>query len=69
VLLREERRPEHGPIFTEVVATVFLNNTIKALLLGETWTTEQLQQLTDTVRKDKRQAARGLMEEYTPPLF
>jgi hypothetical protein len=67
-LLREARRPDHDPIFTEVVATrVFLNNAIKALLLGETWTAEQFQQLTDVVRKGKREAARGVMEQYLPP--
>jgi hypothetical protein len=67
-LLREARRPDYDPIFTEVVATrVFLNNAIKALLLGETWTAEQFQQLTDVVRKGKREAVRGVMEQYLPP--
>jgi hypothetical protein len=64
-LLREARRPEDDPVFTEIIAIrVFLNSAIRALNLGETWTQEQFDALTATVKKEKRQAARELMAQY-----
>jgi hypothetical protein len=67
-LLREARRPEDDPVFTEIIAIrVFLNSAIRALNLGETWTQEQFDALTATVKKEKRQAARELMAQYIHP--
>ena len=67
-LLREARRPEDDPVFTEIIAIrVFLNSAVRALSLGETWTEEQFDALTATVKKEKRQAARELMAQYIHP--
>jgi hypothetical protein len=69
-LLREARRPEDDPVFTEIIAIrVFLNSAIRALNPGETWTQEQFDALTATVKKEKRQAARELMAQYIVPFL
>ena len=60
-LLREACRLEDDPIFTEIIAIrFFLNNAVTALNLCETWTLEQFKNLTEVIKKQKRQAASDL---------
>ena len=67
-LLREARRPQEDPIFTEIIATkIFLNNALRALLTGQKMTAEQFDSLTDNVRKSKRRSAKEVLKQYTEP--
>ena len=64
-LLREARRPEVDPVFTELIASrVLMLNALRGLLLHENWTAETFQKLTDTIRKDKRKMASEVMQQY-----
>lgn len=66
-LLREARRPAVDPVFTEVVATrVLLNNALRGVLLHETWTAENFQQLTTSIRLEKQKIAKEMMQQYEP---
>lgn len=64
-LLREARRPEDDPIFTEIVAVRFLlNQMVTPLLTGETMSAEQVNQIIQAVKNDKRSVARDVMRQY-----
>ena len=68
-LLREARRPDDDPVFTEVIATrMLLNMTLKKLLLGEHCTDSEYRAVLDEVRTAKRESARVVMAQYRPPV-
>ena len=67
-LLREARRPQNNPIFTEVIATrITLNLALEALSTGKKWTPEYFQKLTNKVQSIKRQAGQDILATYTTP--
>ncbi len=65
VLLREARRSEDDPLFTELVATrMLLVNLIKPLILGEKVSPNWITEAMTMVRKEKHKAAQDVMQQY-----
>ena len=69
-LLREARRPDDDPVFTEVIATrMFLNMALQKLLLDQECTDADYRAMLDEVKKTKRETARTVMaQQYRPPV-
>lgn len=68
ILLREARRAQDDPNFTETVAIrSLLNLALRPLLLGEKMTPEQFSSMLTIVRTEKRQMAREVMQQYIQP--
>lgn len=68
VLLREARRGDEDPIFTELVATrMLLVNLLKPLVLGEKVTAAWITEAMTMVRKEKYRAAQEVMQQYSQP--
>lgn len=66
VLLRESRRSVSDAVFTEIVATrMLMVNLIKPIILGKTVTSEWITEAMSAVRREKRRAAREVMQQYT----
>jgi hypothetical protein len=66
VLLREARRGDDDPVFTELVATrMLLVNLLKPLVLGEKVTAAWITEAMTMVRKEKYKAAQEIMQQYT----
>lgn len=67
VLLREARRMNGDPVFTEIIATrTLLNKVLRKITLGQGMTTEQFNAMQDEIRTTKHATAREVMEQYTP---
>ena len=66
VLLREARRSEDDPVFTEVVAVrMLLNRALAHFAQTDKFTLEELTAMSEAVRLEKRPEARKLMTQYT----
>jgi hypothetical protein len=66
VLLREARRRERDPIFTEIIATrMLLNYVLKPIACGERMTEANFSAALATVRAEKHSNALELMQQYT----
>jgi hypothetical protein len=66
VLLREARKTERDPVFTEIVATrMLLNLVLKHIACGERLTAEMFSAVLTTVRTTKQKQAVELMQQYT----
>ena len=66
VLLREARRSQDDPVFTEVVAVrMLLNRALAHFAQTGGITLEEFTTMSETVRLDKRPEARKLMIQYT----
>ncbi|MDQ2833702.1 MAG: hypothetical protein M3Y50_08180 [Acidobacteriota bacterium] len=67
-LLREARRPEDDPLFTETVAIrSLLKTALNTLLLGDKLTADEFSSLLTMVRTGKRKAAKEVMQQYIQP--
>jgi hypothetical protein len=65
VLLREARRSEDDPLFTELIATrMILLNLLKPLAMGQVVTPEDFTRISATVRSDKRKVAQEIQQQY-----
>jgi hypothetical protein len=65
VLLREARRSEDDPLFTELIATrMILLNLLKPLAMGQIVTPEDFTRISATVRSDKRKVAHEIQQQY-----
>ena len=65
VLLREARRSDDA-LFTELVATrMLMVNLLKPLILGKQVSQDWITEAMAAVRREKRKAARDLMQLYT----
>jgi len=66
VLLREARRNDDDALFTELVATrMLMVNLLKPLILGKQVSQDWITEAMAAVRREKRKAARDLMQQYT----
>lgn len=66
VLLREARRSQDDPVFTEVVAVrMLLNYVLTHFAQAGSFTLAQFTEICETVRQQKRPEARKLMTQYT----
>ena len=66
VLLREARRSEDDPLFTELIATrMLLLNLVKPLALGHKITPQEFTEISAQVRKEKRKVAAEVRQQYT----
>ncbi len=66
VLLREARRSERDPLFTEIIATrMLLNLVLKPIACGERMTDAGFGAALATVRAEKHINALELMQQYT----
>ena len=66
VLLREARRSNDDPLFTELIATrMILLNLLKPLSMGQVVTPEDFTRISATVRSDKRKVAQEIQQQYT----
>jgi hypothetical protein len=66
VLLREARKGDCDPLFTEIVATrMLLNLVLKHIACGERLTSEMYSAVLSTVRTTKHKQAIELMQQYT----
>jgi hypothetical protein len=66
VLLREARRSNDDPLFTELIATrMILLNLLKPLAMGQVVTPEDFTRISATVRSDKRKVAQEIQQQYT----
>ena len=65
VLLREARRSEDDPLFTELIATrMILLNLLKPLAMGKIVTPEDFVRIGASVRSDKRKVAQEIQQQY-----
>jgi hypothetical protein len=65
ILLREARRSDDDPLFTELIATrMILLNLLKPLAMGQKVTPEDFTRISATVRSDKRKVAREIQQQY-----
>ena len=65
VLLREARRAEGDAVLTEVIATrMLMVNLLKPLAMGKTVSQEWITEAMAAVRREKRKAAREVMQQY-----
>ena len=65
VLLEAARRPNEDALFTELVATrMLMVNLLKPLILGKQVSQEWITEAMAAVRREKRKAARDLMQQY-----
>ena len=68
VLLREVRRAQNDPVFTEIVATrMLLNLVLKHVACGEVMTAEAFSAVLTKVRTTKYKQALDMMEQYATP--
>ncbi len=66
VLLREVRRKDDDALFTELIATrMLMVNLLKPLILGKQVSQDWITEAMAAVRREKRKAARDLMQQYT----
>lgn len=66
VLLREARRNDDDALFTELIATrMLMVNLLKPLILGKQVSQDWITEAMAAVRREKRKAARELMQQYT----
>ncbi|NYF54117.1 plasmid mobilization protein [Tunturiibacter gelidoferens] len=66
VLLREARKTERDPVFTEIVATrMLLNLVLKHIACGEHLTEKMFSDVLTTVRTTKHKQALDMMQQYT----
>ena len=66
VLLREVRRSEDDPLFTELIATrMILLNLLKPLAMGQIVSPEDFTRISASVRSDKRKVAHEIQQQYT----
>jgi hypothetical protein len=66
VLLREARRSEDDPLFTELIATrMILLNLLKPLAMGQIVSPEDFTRISASVRSDKRKVAHEIQQQYT----
>ena len=66
VSLREARRKDDDALFTELIATrMLMVNLLKPLILGKQVSQEWITEAMAAVRREKRKAARDLMQQYT----
>ena len=64
-LLREARRSDEDPLFTELIATrMILLNLLKPLAMGQIVTPEDFTRISATVRSDKRKVAQEIQQQY-----
>jgi hypothetical protein len=65
VLLREARRSQRDPVFTEIVATrMLLNLVLKHIACGELMSAEMFTEVLTKVRTTKHKQALDMMEQY-----
>ncbi len=65
VLLREVRRAEGDAVLAEVIATrMLLLNLLKPVAMGKTVSQEWITEAMAAVRREKRKAAREVMQQY-----
>lgn len=65
VLLREARKDDDA-LFTELIATrMLMVNLLKPLILGKQVSQDWITEAMAAVRREKRKAARDLMQQYT----
>ena len=65
VLLEAARRPNEDALFTELVATrMLMVNLFKPLILGKQVSQDWITEAMAAVRREKRKAARDLMQQY-----
>jgi len=65
VLLREVRRAQNDPLFTEIVATrMLLNLVLKHIACGELMSAEMFTDVLTKVRTTKHKQALDMMEQY-----
>jgi hypothetical protein len=68
VLLREVRRGQNDPVFTEIVATrMLLNLVLKHVACGEVMTAETFSAVLTKVRTTKHKQALDMMDQYAAP--
>jgi hypothetical protein len=66
VLLREARRSEDDPLFTELIATrMILLNLLKPLAMGQIVSPDDFIRISASVRSDKRKVAHEIQQQYT----
>ena len=66
VLLREARRTQDDPVFTEIIGTrILLNHVLKHLAVGSGMTVERFAEILESVRSEKRSVAQDVMGQYT----
>ena len=67
ILLREARRSDQDPLFTELIATrMILLNLLKASGMGQVVTPDDFARISATVRNDKRRVAQEIQQQYLP---
>ena len=65
VLLREARRSQDDPLFTELIATrMILLNLLKPLAMGQLVSPEDFTRISASVRSDKRKVAHEIQQQY-----
>jgi uncharacterized protein (DUF1778 family) len=66
VLLRQARPKDDDALFTELIATrMLMVNLLKPLILGKQVSQDWITEAMAAVRREKRKAARDLMQQYT----
>ncbi len=66
VLLRETSGKDDDALFTELIATrMLMVNLLKPLILGKQVSQDWITEAMAAVRREKRKAARELMQQYT----
>ena len=69
VLLREARRSQDDPVFTEIIGTrILLNEVLRHLALASGMTLDKFVALLESIRNDKRMVAREVLSQYTTNL-